>query len=295
MARRYFSQRTGEAPDSISLGDFACKFNIVFNNFVKDGYFKQIGIVNPISDLSNTDDHNRLERKLAMEFGLRGKKMIPTTENIMKLDRSSLFDLIEFLADHVSRHDIRDTRNVFDKDIFDDMSRRRPVSVVPSTDLFVRRFLGTYDSDEGRKKWRGTLNIHLKQLELPCKLTEKQEIETLPSSDGLRHLVDNCTSSSEDEQTRVKHACRLFLKHGATKDDKRNALNDLASVLEPMQHDLKKIAPKEKNDLFNIVNNYGIRHNNDRQKKCDEIYLQWIFYSLLAAIDLTTKLRTHES
>jgi hypothetical protein len=49
---------------------------------------------------------------------------------------------------------------------------------------------------------------------------------------------------------RVNASVLRFRRHGATIDDRRQA--------------------KDENDLFNLANNFGIRHHNDRQKtNCD--------------------------
>ena len=293
MARRYFSQRTGSAPDNISLADFASRFNIIFNTFVKTGYFIQMGVSSQSPGYADMRGLDKLEDKLVLVFGLKGKGMVPLPANIENLDRDSLFDLIEFLADRVSKHN---TSNKDPSDI-------RPVGmhngkfIPPPMDTVTNPFnlYHVYDRKEGQKKWRDALNRHLVQLNPPCKITEKQTIEILPTSEGLQQLVDSCASPSEDTQSRIKHAQELFLKHGATKDDKRSALKDLMDVLEYMRNDLKEHIPKEEKDLFNIANNYAIRHNRPGQiTEYDERYLQWFFYALLASIDLVTKLKTRE-
>lgn len=287
MARKYFSQRSGNIPDNISLADFASRFNIIFNNFVKERYFKEMGIINQDSDSVRMSDLGKLKEKLFLAFGPNSKKMVPIPENIMKLDRDSLFDLIELLADHVSEH----KTSTLSDDVFSllapDRFTRRPRKIHTT-------HFDSYDNENGRKKWRDVLNEYLIQLDPPSRLTNEQNIEILPTSEGLRHLVDNCASPSEESGKKIKHAQGLFLKHGATEDDKRSALKDLADVLEFMRREIK-IIPTEENELFNIANNYGIRHYKPDQKTgYDENYLQWIFYSYLAAIDLVTKLRTRK-
>ena len=290
MTRRYFSQRTGSAPDNISLADFASRFNIIFSTFVRTGYFIQMGVSSQSPGYADMCGLDRLEDKLVLVFGLKGKGMVPLPANIENLDRDSLFDLIEFLADRVSKHNT--SKN--------DPSDIRPVGmhngrfIPPPIDTVTNSFnlYHAYDHKEGQKKWRDALNKHLVQLNPPCKITEKQTIEILPTSEGLQQLVDSCASPSEDTQSRIKHAQELFLKHGATKDDKHSALKDLMDVLEIMRLDIKKYIPREEKELFNIANNYAIRHYNNKQKTgYDESYLQWFFYAILAAIDLVTKLK----
>ena len=272
MTKKYFSQRTGRASNDNSLSNFASKFYIIFCDFAEEGYFKGVRILHENTSLTYGVSIDGLERELVFAFGAKSSRMLPNRINIMHLDRDSLFDLIEFLSEQVSVPGI---------ECYVDKHGRKDYE----PDMFFK---------DGWEKWRDTLNKHLVQLDPPCRLTTDRNIETLPTSKGLQYLVDNHKSPSANDQGKVRYACELFLKHNATKDDRRSALKNLADVLESMQRDLKKLIPKEKNDLFNIANNYGIRHHNNREKECDENYQQWIFYSFLAAIDLMTKLKARE-
>ena len=209
--------------------------------------------------------------------------MIPTSENIMSMEPPTLFDLIEFLTDRISKL-VKKTPEPIDELILAIRGSQR--SEKP---IYI------YDSKIAQKEWRDALNPYLCQLDPPYQLTTENTIIIRPNSKGLQQLVDSCTSPSEDAQSRIKHAQDLFLKHGATKDDKRSALKDLMDVLEYMRNDLKQHIPNEEKDLFNIANNYAIRHNKPNQiTKYDESYLQWFFYTILATIDLVTELQTRE-
>jgi hypothetical protein len=66
----------------------------------------------------------------------------------------------------------------------------------------------------------------------------------------------------------------------------------LADVLESLRPRLKSvISSRDEGDLFNIANNFGIRHKNDRQKtKYDEnLWLSWMFYFYLATLHLAIR------
>ena len=259
MARKYFSQREGRAP-AITTQDFAYRFYNIFEGFVADGYFDRLNL-GVLYDRSVSD---KLKRRLAVAFGRRSDEMIPTENNLLNMSRDSVFDLIEFLSDYVSE---------------------------PLVALLQRTSNSGIQAENALEKWRESVNGCLEQLDPPHNLTANGEIEISPPSTGLRRLVDNHASPSEDAREKIDHACRLFLKRDATAHDRRSALKDLADVLEPLRDDLNaRIGKKESNKLFEIANNYGIRHNNREQLDLDENYAHWFFYSTLATIDLMARL-----
>ncbi|MES2759029.1 MAG: hypothetical protein V4693_16775 [Pseudomonadota bacterium] len=66
---------------------------------------------------------------------------------------------------------------------------------------------------------------------------------------------------------RVASAALQYRRHGATVDDRRQAVRDLADVLEYLKPQIKKyLTSAGEKDLFNIANNFGVRHHNDKQK-----------------------------
>ena len=259
MARRYFSQRKNGVP-VISTQDFAYRFYNIFEGFVADGYFDRL----KLGVLYERSASRKLERELAVAFGHRNHKMIPTENNLLNMSRESIFDLIEFLSDYVSE---------------------------PLSARLQRISDSSVQAENVLEKWRESVNEFLWQLDPPHNLTANKEIEISPPSAGLQSLVDNHVSPSWDAQEKVDHACRLFLKRNATELDRRSALKDLVDVLEPLRSDLAaSIGKKGADSLFDIANNYGIRHNNERQKELGENYTYWFFYCTLATIDLIGRL-----
>jgi hypothetical protein len=70
-------------------------------------------------------------------------------------------------------------------------------------------------------------------------------------------------------------------------DDRKEAIRELADVLEYVRPEIKKhLDKKDENDIFNIANNFGIRHHNVDQKiNYDKaIWYSWIFYYYLATL-----------
>jgi hypothetical protein len=62
-------------------------------------------------------------------------------------------------------------------------------------------------------------------------------------------------------------------------------------VLEYLQKDVKLYLKGDEPDLFNIANNFGIRHHNQNQKtNYDQaLWLSWMFYVYLATIHLVAR------
>ena len=91
----------------------------------------------------------------------------------------------------------------------------------------------------------------------------------------------------------VSKSVRLFRHHGSTVDDKKQAVIELAGVLEFLRPEIKAILTRaDEADLFNIANNFEIRHRNAKQKTNydKKIWLDWMFYFYLSTIDVAVKL-----
>jgi hypothetical protein len=97
-----------------------------------------------------------------------------------------------------------------------------------------------------------------------------------------------------DAQTgdRVRHGMALFRARGATEHDKNSGVLVLAGVLEERRQLLKDhLVKKDEGALFDIANNFAIRHRNENQRAdYDPIFLDWIFWWYLATIELSDRL-----
>ena len=83
----------------------------------------------------------------------------------------------------------------------------------------------------------------------------------------------------------LRYAIEQYRRRGASEQDKRMAIKQLADVLEPLRDDIKEhLSSKDESDLFQIVNRFSIRHNmRNQQRNYDgEIWLDWMFYVCIA-------------
>lgn len=87
-----------------------------------------------------------------------------------------------------------------------------------------------------------------------------------------------------DDQDEVLTAVQVFRNRNSSTAAKRGALQQLAKALEPRRKQIgDRLTKQDESDLFNIANNFQIRHNNPKQQNdYDSEYLDWIFWMFLA-------------
>jgi hypothetical protein len=120
------------------------------------------------------------------------------------------------------------------------------------------------------------------------------EILSLPD-DSLAPLLDAPLTGGDPNnvQARVEAAKLKYRRRGSTFHDRRDAVRDLADVLEFLRAEARRVLKsKDESDLFNLANNFGIRHHNKEQKTDYDpaIWLSWMFYYYLATIHACVRL-----
>lgn len=106
-------------------------------------------------------------------------------------------------------------------------------------------------------------------------------------NEALRHqLIENYPDIPSDIYDQMRSATKDFYHFDATLERKRKAIASMADILELLRNELKEILNEEfqvnKNNhdklIFEIVNNYHIRHDNDKQFKeySKEIWYDWM-------------------
>lgn len=102
-------------------------------------------------------------------------------------------------------------------------------------------------------------------------------------------LVMRARSSADPQEGgTIDHAISSFRRRGATRADKRSAVVSLAGILEPLRKTVLEVHLKDaEKDLFNIANNFHLRHNRVSDKKdYDDLYLDWLFWWYLATVEM---------
>lgn len=72
---------------------------------------------------------------------------------------------------------------------------------------------------------------------------------------------------SDSIEVEVEHAKQVFAVRGATLEDKRDAVKALAGCLERLKPTISKsMLSADESALFDIANNFHVRHDNRKQK-----------------------------
>ena len=123
----------------------------------------------------------------------------------------------------------------------------------------------------------------------PFEISNTGEIVHKPEI-GLEPIFDaNLETSDNNIKSRLNSAVNRYRKYGSTLEERRASVKELADILEFLRDDARIHLDKDdEKDLFNIANNFMIRHMNKKQKyDYDQaLWLSWIFYIYLATIHL---------
>lgn len=154
-----------------------------------------------------------------------------------------------------------------------------------------------FDTDAGRRIYRALVNRVLVKYEIDLRLADSGEDEgrLVRTVDDARAglIAQALAAPTGGGGDRVKHAIALFRRRSATPEDKRLAAVALFGVLEERSQLVKAtphITSKDEDDLYNIANNFALRHQDVKQKRhYDPIFLDWIFWWFLSAIEVTNQ------
>ena len=269
----YYSIRTGKNPLSggVNLDMLLKLFRPIYILFEKEGYFQQdLGFYCTDSGFSPGILGYDLEGTLVLE--LRKSNLCPIESKLSSYSEEDIFDIIEFLYTHCSK----------------------PVSRYHHDWNDCGWHCETFEQAPGQLEYREKINRILKIYEQGYELSSNGEILALPDN-GLEALLEASLPSTDPDniEARIEAARIKFRRHRSTLDERRDAIRDLADVLEFLRPKLKGVlTSRDESDLFNLANNFGIRHHNEQQKvEYDKpIWYSWMFYYYLATIHAVLRL-----
>ncbi len=255
--RLYYSSRT--KPKKLTLEELYKKLEYLYLFFRDKDYFKgKAGITQ-----SNFPEGLLHEAALDLTF-----QPFPIKDWAQdEITEDHIFDTIEFLYDRVSKPGKRG-----------DMTSETGWNYSDYLD---------YDDEAGQEEFRKKTNIFLSEFKIGYELTNAGTI-LAKGTDGLQYIID-AEIIPYDEihvDSKVRDAITKWRNRNLSLSEKKEAIRELADVFEWLKKtkNLENVLnSKDEAAIFNLANNFGIRHHNPNQKTNYDltIWYSWIFHFYL--------------
>lgn len=266
MKRRYYSLRTGKNPKGaeIDLKTLKAMFRSSFTQWEVAGYFQEnFGYC--CVDAGDVPGTLGSDIGAELLFHLRKEMLWPVLSHIDGYTEDDLFNVIEFLHDHISK----------------------PLEGYYHSYSGCGYHYNTFDGASGRKEYRERINQLLETYKSGFEISDIGEIMERAQPGTAPLLAADIPTNDKNISARVEAAISKFRRYRSTLAERRDAIRDLADVLEYLRPQIKNVLTKaDEADLFNLANNFGVRHHNQRQKMDYDhaVWLSWMFYFYLATI-----------
>ena len=266
MTRRYYSSRNNSKP--ISTEELYQKFQSLYLLFRDKDYFKnKTGITN-----GELPDTILYEASIELTF-----QPFPIEKWLQKdIAEERIFDTLEFLYDRTSKPG--------------DL-----VSMVTNTNWNYDDY-ESYDDKMGQKEFRDKANTILADYKTGFELTQ-EGIILAKGTDGLQYILKAKIIPYDEINVdrKVQNAITKWRNRHLSIPEKKEAIRELTDVFEWLKKtkDLANVLDsKDESALFDIANNFGIRHHNPNQKTNYDsaIWYSWIFHFYLATYHATIRL-----
>jgi hypothetical protein len=263
--KSYYSIRTGKNPNTngFAFEDIKNLFSRLYLQLRQDGYFDENFGFTCVDNGEVKGKITDVEYEILVK--IRKRNLWPIPDHYRNYSEDDLFDIIEFLYQYVSK----------------------PIDGEYHSWNDCGMHWETFNKAEGQKEFNAKINEILDLYKESFALTENGEILHKPEKGFEKIFEADIPSDDDNVILRIESATNKFRGHGASLDDRRQAVRDLVDVLEYLKPQFQNLlTKKDENDLFNIANNFGIRHHNDKQKTDYDtaIWLSWMFYFYLSTI-----------
>lgn len=258
----------------LSLDDVLDIFVRFFQQLENDGYFTEafgyycVDEGNIYGKVKDVD--------LEILLNIRKRDLWPINEYAHGYSEDDFLDVIEFLFQYVSK----------------------PIDGTMHSYSNCGMHWETFNQVEGRREFREKINSVLDHYESRFELSENGMVLQKAELGFEKIFEADVPSYDPNVSDRINAAILNFRRHGSSLDDRRQAVRDLADVFEYLKSNVKEfLTNKDEKDLFNIANNFGIRHHNEKQKTSYDaaIWLSWMFYFYLSTIHVVLRKIEHES
>lgn len=276
MSRPYYSQRQGRG--TIQKYDLKTAQKLImsiFRHFETEGYFQEsFGYTcvdaGYVSGSIGDDIKSFFIRKI------KRINLWPLTPNKLKSwTQDDLFDFIEIT--------------------FDCISRPKKEGAYHHSFSDCGWHFSYFEKENGQYEYSQEINEVLKDFLDGYELTANGEIISLPE-EGFEHLIKKAeipVTTPQSVAEKIEYAKVKFFRYKSTIQERQEAVRILADCFESIKPSLTKVLTnKDESDLFNIANNFGIRHHNEKQKTQydKDIWFSWMFYFYLATLHAALRL-----
>jgi hypothetical protein len=221
-------------------------------------------------------DGNIRDVELEMLLSIRKKDLWPIEVRATHYSEDDFFDVLEFLHQQVAK----------------------PIEGTYHSWNDCGYHWETFNKSDGQAEFRSKVNQALEQYEKRFELSTTGEVLHKVES-GFEPIFEaDVPSKDANVVRRIEAATLQYRRRGSTIDERRQAVRDLADVLEYLRPRVQELLTnKDESDLFNIANNFGIRHHNDKQKTGYDagLWLSWMFYFYLSTIHVVLRKIEHQS
>jgi hypothetical protein len=275
MNRQFYSIRKGTNPNAkgLPLKEVLGLFVRLYGQLNEDGYFDE-AFGSFCVDAGDTPGKVR-DPELEMLLTIRKSGLWPIHEKAEFYSEDDFFDILEFLFQYVSK----------------------PIDGTMHSYGNCGMHWETFNKVEGQKAFCAKVNGLLAHYKERFELSGEGEVLRRPEA-GFEPIFNADIPSKDANVTaRLTAAALQYRRHGSTLDDRRQAVRDLADVLEYLRPQVKTfLTSADEKDLFNIANNFGIRHHNDQQRTTYDtsIWLSWMFYFYLSTIHVVLRKIEHD-
>jgi len=268
----YYSIRTGKNQGAIkyTLDVLRDLFFAAFNKLNNEAYF-DMAFGKECVDAGLMPGKLGPDVRLAVLLHLRKPHLWPIGDNYKNYTEDDVFDLVEFLYDCCAKPVEGNFHNWSD----------------------CGWHYSTFDEAEGKREFIKCFNPILRDYGDGFEISSEGEVLSRVDQ-GMEALFEE-ELATEDSSIFEKftRAQRKFRHFSATPEERREAVRELADILEYLRPQLKTVLTKQdESDLFNIANNFGIRHHNPGQKTDydKDVWFSWIFYYYSATIHAAMRL-----
>jgi len=270
MVRRYYSSRN--KPKKLTIEELYVRFKNLYLLFRNRDYFKLK------ARITSTDLPEEIKYKAGLSIGFQP---FPITKwESYDITEDHVFDVLEFLYDHVSKPG--DWGYVTDE-----------------TGYNYHDYV-SYDDADGQKEFREEANRFLCEYKTGFELTSDGTILAL-GTDGLQQIIDAQIEPYDEINVdrKVRDAIHKWRNRNLDIKERRQAIRELADVFEWLKKTKKLgkiLKHKDESILFDIANNFAIRHHNPEQKRDydESIWYSWMFHFYLATYHAVIRLLKRE-